>query len=113
MNTLEGTFNYLHASVQEELNKDIKEDTLLDILSSDIMIEFISKQISGKKKTETKKPRKISGYIKFGKHIRPQIKSENLTVTSSQEITKLIAKKWNELSNEDKQLWNDTNEIKK
>jgi len=112
--TREGVVNFIHASVQEKLNKEVKEQVLYDLMTSDTIIEFITQQLSGKKvkkkRQKSDKPRKLSGYIKFGKHKRPQIKEDNPDVKSSQEITKLIAEQWKTLTQEEKQYWNDYEE---
>lgn len=109
--TGEGVLNFIHASVQEKLNKEVKEQVLYDLMTSDIVLEFITQQLSGKKvkkkRVKSDKPRKLSGYIKFGKQKRPQIKADNPDVKSSQEITKLIAEQWRNLSTDEKQYWND------
>jgi len=106
-----GVMNFVHASVQEKLNKEVKEQDLYDLMTSDMILDFITQQLSGKKvKRKKNNPRKLSGYIKFGKQKRPQIKTDNPDVKSSQEITKLIAEQWRLLSQEDKQKWNDYEE---
>ena len=112
--TTQGVMNYIHATVQENINKEVKEQVLYDLMTSDVLIDFITQQLSGKKgkkrKEKSDKPRKLSGYIKFGKQKRPQIKTDNPDIKSSQEITKLIAKEWRMLNTEEKQYWNDYEE---
>lgn len=107
----EGIMNKIHASVQEKLNKELNKQVLYDLMTSDIVLEFITQQLSGKKvkkkREKSDKPRKLSGYIKFGKHIRAQIKADNPDVKSSQEITKLIAEKWRNIDADEKQYWDE------
>lgn len=107
----EGIMNFIHVFVQEKVNKEVKKQVLYDLMTSDTVLEFITQQLTGKKvkkkREKSDKPRKLSGYIKFGKQKRPQIKADNPDVKSSQEITKLIAEQWKTLSQEEKQYWND------
>ena len=109
-----GVMNFIHASVQEKLNKEIKEEILYELMTSDTILDVIVQQLSGKKgkkkKEKSENPTKLSGYIMFVKQKRPQIKVDNPDVKSSQEITKLIAEQWKTLSQKEKQYWNDYEE---
>ena len=70
-----------------------------------------SKTPKKEKSSEPKKKRGVSGYLVFAKEMRQTAKDllveDGIETPKPTEVLTMVAKMWREVSNEDKEVWND------